>query len=265
MKRLLAMLLGGTMVGCATLFPPADAPVTISRGESSRRQVMFTFDARESDAAAAEILDLLHRYRTPAAFFVTGRFVELHPELTRRIAAEGHEVYNHSYSNPLLRHAPEARIIEQLRRADAAIVRATGHTSKPFFRPAFGEIDENLRRVAFREGYRVVRWSVSSDDWKENFAVPLATNVTTMGTSDNRDANTAWLERQKQAQLLSKGEQPPDPRLVYATNVVNQFQPGSIVLFHLGYTNTLHILEPLIKITRNQDYAIVPLREGIKK
>lgn len=265
MKRLCIYVVGCAMAGCTLLSPPADAPVTLSRGDSSRRQVMFTFDARESDLAATEILDMLHRYRVPAAFFVTGQFVELHPELTRRIAAEGHEVYNHSYSNPLLRHAPASKIVEQLRRADAAIVRATGQSSKPYFRPAFGEIDENLRRVAFGEGYRVVRWSVNAEDWKENLGISTKTNSVSKETSGKRDIDMTGEEKKQIADLLTKDFKPPDPYLVYATNLVEHFEPGFIVLLHVGYTNTLHILEPVIKITRNKDFTIVPLRTGAKQ
>lgn len=266
MKRLLACLVLLVAAGCATVFAPADAPVTINRGHWTGRQVMFTFDARESDLGAAEVLDKLRYYRVPAAFFITGQFVEQHPELTRRIAAEGHEVYNHSYSNPLLRHAPEARIVEQLRRTEAAIVRATGRSSKPFFRPAYGEVDENLRRVAFREGYRVVRWTVSTDDWKNELTGPTTNAAPALSSGSQRDSsqNFDWTAKQKQNQMPDKDAKPPDPLQQYATNMVARFQSGSIVLFHLGYTNTLQILDPLIKVTRGAGYQIVPLRDGVK-
>jgi peptidoglycan/xylan/chitin deacetylase (PgdA/CDA1 family) len=273
MKRLLVSLVLLAAAGCTMLFAPADAPATINRGHWLGRQVMFTFDARESDIGAAELLDKLRYYRVPAAFFVTGQFVEQHPALTRRIAAEGHEVYNHSYSNPLLRHAPEARIVEQLRRADAAIVRATGRSSKPFFRPAYGEIDENLRRVAFAEGYRVVRWTISADDWKPGIMMAGPTNLldTATNTVDQssasareRDPNYEWIQRQKLMMMLDKDYKPPDPKMTYASNIVNRFQSGAIVLLHVGYTNTVELLEPLIKVTRGKDYNIVPLRDGVK-
>ena len=265
MKRLFACLVLLLAAGCGTLFAPADAPATINRGHWHGQQVMFTFDARESDEGAAALLDKLHYFRVPAAFFVTGQFVEQHPELTRRIAAEGHEIYNHSYSNPLLLHAPEGRIVEQLRRADAAIVRATGRSSKPFFRPGFGEVDENLRRVAFREGYRVVRWSVTTDDWKNELSARPSTNAMPLSTSSNqRDQNFDWTAKQKQERMPDKDEKPPDPLQLYATNMVARFQSGSIVLFHVGYTNTLQILEPLIKVTRGAGYQIVPLRAGVE-
>ena len=264
-QRLFLFLLALVAAGCATVFPPADAPATINRGHWRGREVMFTFDARESDFGAAQLLDQLRFYRVPAAFFVTGQFVEQHPDLTRRMAAEGHEVYNHSYSNPLLRHAPEARIIEQLRRADAAIVRATGRTSKPFFRPAYGEVDEHLRRVAFREGYRVVRWTLNTDDWRQELAGPAPLVAAPVTTPNPRDTtqNFDWTEKQKLGQPPAQDEKPPDPVHLYATNVVQRLPSGAIVLFHVGYTNTLQILGPLIKVIRGHDYTIVPLRDGV--
>ena len=63
---------------------------------------------------------------------------------------------------------------------------------------------------------------------------------------------------------MGKGAAPLNPVLVYATNLVQHLQSGSIVLFHVGYTNTVQLLEPLIKITRCKDYTIVPLRDGVK-
>ena len=269
MKRLLFLLAALVGTGCATVLAPADAPATINRGHWRGQEVMFTFDARESDEGATALLEKLRYFRVPAAFFVTGQFVEQHPDVVRKIAAEGFEVYNHSYSNPLLLHAPEARIVEQLRRTDAAIVRATGRSSKPFFRPAFGEVDENLRRVAFREGYRVVRWTVSTEDWKNELVVPapLAAAPVNSNSSNNQRDNSqsfALAEKEKALRALDKKEKPVDPLVEYASNTVERFQSGSIVLFHVGYTNTVRILEPLIKATRNAGYKIVPLREGVQ-
>ena len=267
MKRLLVLLVLLVGAGCATVLAPADAPATINRGHWRGQEVMFTFDARDSDEGAAELLEKLRYFRVPAAFFVTGQFVEQHPDVVRNIAAEGHEVYNHSYSNPLLLHAPEARIVEQLRRTDAAIVRATGRSSKPFFRPAFGEIDENLRRVAFREGYRVVRWSLNTDDWKNEITAPVPMAAAPVNSSSNQRDNSqsfALAEKEKALRALDKKEKPVDPLVEYASNTVERFQSGSIVLFHVGYTNTVRILEPLVKATRNAGYKIVPLRDGVK-
>ena len=94
---------------------------------------------------------------------------------------------------------------------------------------------------------------------------PLATAPVT-GSSNQRDSGQGfdWTAKQTLGQMPDKDAKPVDPRQLYATNLVARFQSGSIVLFHLGYTNTLQIIEPLIKVTRGAGYHIVPLRTGVE-
>ena len=89
----------------------------------------------------------------------------------------------------------------------------------------------------------MVRWSVATDDFKNNFTVPVTTNAFAMGTSaTGQDQSFTMVEKERQGRLIGKTEKPPDPLLVYATNIVQKFDAGAIVLFHVGYTNTVKIL-----------------------
>lgn len=45
------------------------------------------------------MLDVLRRHGVHATFFVVGARVLEHPELTRRLVREGHEVGNHTFSH----------------------------------------------------------------------------------------------------------------------------------------------------------------------
>ncbi|MET0620198.1 MAG: polysaccharide deacetylase family protein, partial [Thermoanaerobaculia bacterium] len=86
--------------------PPAPAPPSASsrslaapdmtRGPSDRREVLVSFDAGSSDRGASEILDALAKRNIRTTIFVTGEFVRRYPEIARRIAADGHEVGNHT-------------------------------------------------------------------------------------------------------------------------------------------------------------------------
>ena len=247
---------------CSTLFPPADQPPTISRGKAHGRQVLLTFDSGETDLSTGEILDALAKHHTPAAFFLTGQWVERYPELTRRIAAAGHAIYNHSYSHPLLLHAPEAKIVAQLRQADTAIVRVTGGSSKPYFRAPFGESDANLRRIAWREGYRLVRWTVNPMDWRQEqslaVAAPARTNATSLGVS-----GFAWMNAQP-APIPGETNAPPDPVAVFATNTVDQIKPGAILALHLGNPLSGQVLPRILALLKARGYACAPLREGLE-
>ena len=61
----------------------------------------ITFDDGPS-RNTPQLLDMLDQYGIPATFFLLGKQAELHPGIVRRIVAEGHEIGNHSYSNPNL-------------------------------------------------------------------------------------------------------------------------------------------------------------------
>lgn len=90
------------------------APARVLDGGSIMDQRMhenlcaITFDDGPS-RNTPQLLDLLDQYGIPATFFLLGKQAELHPDLVRRIGAEGHEVGNHSFSHPNLRLLPPER------------------------------------------------------------------------------------------------------------------------------------------------------------
>ena len=143
-------------------------------GERRRRVVALTFDGGADAENAPLILETLERYGIQASFAITGRWAADHAELVVRIAAHGHHLMNHSFhhrsftgfstgAGPL--STPER--FEQLDRADAAIGELTGSTTKPWFRPPFGDHDRSVNADLYARGYLYnVRWSVDSLGWK---------------------------------------------------------------------------------------------------
>lgn len=123
----------------------------------------LTFDDGPS-RFTPQLLDMLAEYGIPATFFVLGKQAEYHPQTIRRILEEGHEIGNHSYSHPNLRHLPLAQKTEEIRRTDA-ILRSLG--ASPFFlRPPYGAYDAHTIKVARSLGLSVVLWSLDSGDWR---------------------------------------------------------------------------------------------------
>ena len=61
--------------------------------------VALTFDDGPHPDYTPQLLDMLRDYNVKATFFVVGKAVSNYPKLTRRIANEGHELANHSYTH----------------------------------------------------------------------------------------------------------------------------------------------------------------------
>jgi peptidoglycan/xylan/chitin deacetylase (PgdA/CDA1 family) len=179
-----ALLLAPPVVGAlAYLFcyggfeGPIDwAMNTATHGSRDSRRIALTFDDGPDPLRTPALLDALAELGAPATFFVLGQHVDAHPELARRIAREGHEVGNHTYTHPYLPLWRSRDVACELVAADAAIERATG-TVPTIARPPYGGRSPRNVRVFDRHAKRVVLWDVNSFDWKGMTAEAITQRV----------------------------------------------------------------------------------------
>lgn len=127
-------------------------------------KIAITLDAGASAAPTPSILSTLKSAGVHVTFFLTGKWCEQNPQLVKEIAADGHEIGNHTYSHPDLRKVSDDAIRDQLAKAETLVVNLTGKSTKPFFRPPFGARDKRVLGVAADDGYRCVYWSLDSLD-----------------------------------------------------------------------------------------------------
>ncbi|HEY7678857.1 MAG TPA: polysaccharide deacetylase family protein, partial [Candidatus Methylomirabilis sp.] len=167
--------------------PRARSPfaVDISRGAMEVREVALTFDGGDDSNATEAILDALVSRGVRATMFLTGRYIRRHPDLVRRMLAEGHEVGNHTNTHPhLTSYARDGRqttlpnvtrefLQAQLRAAEEAFREVAGRPFAPFWRAPYGEHNGEIRAWAAEAGYRHVGWTrdpagredLDSRDW----------------------------------------------------------------------------------------------------
>jgi cellulose synthase/poly-beta-1,6-N-acetylglucosamine synthase-like glycosyltransferase/peptidoglycan/xylan/chitin deacetylase (PgdA/CDA1 family) len=107
---------------------------------SSRRvptdAIALTFDDGPDPQWTPKILDVLARHHAHATFFVIGSKVNEHPELVRRMLAEGHEVGVHTFTHAELDTVPQWRRDLELTLCQNAIAGAAGVNST-LLRPPF--------------------------------------------------------------------------------------------------------------------------------
>ncbi len=141
------------------------------RGHSGSRTVAVTFDGGSYSNAAARVLDVLAARDLKATFFLTGEFMNHYPEVTRRIAKEGHEVGNHTYSHlhlttfeknfrqDTLPGISQEILLAELRKNEALYEELTGAMMVKLWRAPYGEQNETIRNWASAEGYQHVSWT----------------------------------------------------------------------------------------------------------
>lgn len=164
-------LAGG--IGSAVLTRAADPAVTIYRGPTTVPIVALTFDGGSNAGHCAMILNTLAQNQIKATFPLTGQFAVSYPALVRRIVDEGHQLVNHSFSHPSFTGVTTshsvlttAARVEQLDSTEEAFVNAGGVTTRPWFRPPYGDINAGVLADLGNAGFsNCLMWSIDLLGW----------------------------------------------------------------------------------------------------
>lgn len=137
----------------------------ITRGNPNKKQIIFTFDCGSGINSADKILEATQKHNLKLTLFTTGKFAEQNPEVIKKFATGGHEIFNHTYSHPHLTQITDEQIKEELEKADEIINALTGTTTKPFFRSPYGDRNQHVLKIASSAGFQSVCWTTDALDW----------------------------------------------------------------------------------------------------
>ncbi|MEJ3747202.1 polysaccharide deacetylase family protein [Actinomycetes bacterium KLBMP 9797] len=180
---------GSAPAGTSTAAPPGATrpgtrPPVVDHGPRTGNLVALTFDADMTDGmlyqlrtgrvksyANLRILDLLERERVPATFFLTGKWVERYPEITRRLAGNPRfELANHTYGHQAftadcygLPRVPPAQMTRDVQRTFDVIAPHGGRQTRYFRFPGLCHDGPALAALA-PLGVTVVDGDVVSGD-----------------------------------------------------------------------------------------------------
>lgn len=192
-----------------------------ARGNTKSKKIALTFDAGADSSPTGEILDALAKHHVHATFFLTGRWITKNPDLVRRIAADGHEIGNHTYSHKRLTGLDAAQIADEVEKTDRLVVELTGKSTKPLLRVPYGSRDDRVLQELKNLGYRSVYWDV--DCWD----------------SVRPDYTPADIEKR----------------------VLGLMENGSIVLMHCGSKASASALDALLEKLSAEGYQQVTVSE----
>jgi peptidoglycan-N-acetylglucosamine deacetylase len=137
----------------------------------------MTFDDGPSAEYTPRLLDLLKARHLKATFFLIGQNVQAHPELVRRIIAEGHEVGNHTWDHPQLSKLSDEQATAEIEKTQDAIHTACGVTPV-LLRPPYGALNKPQHVwIPERLKLNVIYWSVDTLDWKRPGAATITQRV----------------------------------------------------------------------------------------
>lgn len=152
------------------------------------RTIALTFDDGPDPVWTPKILDVLRRHQVQATFFTVGAQVSAHPEVARKIVADGHQIGVHTFTHTDLATASAWRRSLELRESQLVIAGATGVTT-PLLRPPYSSTNGALKDAdwdmviqAGEEGYLTVLTTQDSQDWRRPGVAEIVAHSTPEGT-----------------------------------------------------------------------------------
>jgi peptidoglycan/xylan/chitin deacetylase (PgdA/CDA1 family) len=145
----------------------------IRRGNTSRKMVALTFDAGSDLGYTETIIGTLEAKAIHATFSLTGDWMRFYPDYAAWIAADGFQIMNHTLNHPSYTGysvggdpISPARRLSQLEANETRLRGVTGVSSKPYWRPPYGDCDDGVLVDVGADGYSTtVLWTVDTMGW----------------------------------------------------------------------------------------------------
>lgn len=135
----------------------ADRPATCA--------ISLTFDDGPHPEYTPQLLDNLATSDIRGTFFVVGEKAEQHSDIVRRIAAEGHEVGNHTWTHSEPRQTSTAMFHDEVARTNDVIFKLTGQVCR-LTRPPKGELSPGKILSLLKLRQTIVLWNCDTKDYR---------------------------------------------------------------------------------------------------
>jgi peptidoglycan-N-acetylglucosamine deacetylase len=207
------------------------APPIIERLPTKNKVVALTFDDGPRNSNIEELLDLLCSQNIQATFFVIGKSVKTDPDLIYRLQREGHDIGNHTYNHKRLDNLPEEKILAEIQDNNTLLVSIIKKPVK-YFRAPGGRYSKTVYQVLRKLNLLAVNWSLNTGDYNLESPVYL-------------DGDPVYL---RSAEKIEAG-------------ILNNVQPGDIILLHTGNPESIAALKTVIPELRKRGYRFAKISE----
>ncbi len=151
---------------CETVyFGYAIRKVPIYSVNTDEKKVALTFDAAWGADKTSKIVEILTNEGVGGTFFLVGFWSEKYADKIKEIDAAGLDIGTHSNTHPKMSQLTSSQIEDELTVSMNLITSVTNKEVR-FFRPPYGDYNDQLLTVANNLGLQTIQWSVDSLDWK---------------------------------------------------------------------------------------------------
>ncbi|BAZ15510.1 polysaccharide deacetylase [Calothrix sp. NIES-4071] len=141
----------------------------------SEKVIALTFDDGPWPQSTPAVLEILKKNNIKATFFIVGQMLKEHPDMGKRIVAEGHVIANHTWHHWYHYMNPQAAAFE-IDNTSNLIYQVTGVRTS-LFRPPGGIKTNGPYAYAKNQKYATIMWSADSVDYSRPGVPRLISNI----------------------------------------------------------------------------------------
>ena len=165
----------------ATFYPRTTfgLPLTTRLDPNLKNAVALTFDDGPHPETTPQLLDILAAQGAKATFFLVAERAKHFPDLTRRIADEGHTIGVHGLRHRAMVLQSARQIRTDLAEAEQIFTEILGRPlPMRLLRPPHGFKTWTLCRTAHKTGWEIVAWSLDPRDYDNPPVELLVSRIT---------------------------------------------------------------------------------------
>ncbi|MER7949594.1 polysaccharide deacetylase family protein [Streptomyces sp. NPDC096079] len=159
--------------------PPRKVPVSIAHAaEAGGQAVNITIDDGPDPRWTPQMLDILKENGVKAVFCMIGPQAQQHPDLVKRVVAEGHRLCDHTMTHDTtMDKKPVAYQKQQILDAKRLIENAAGGAKVDYYRAPGGAFTPDSRKIAAAAGMRPLGWNVDTKDFEQPGTAAIVNTV----------------------------------------------------------------------------------------
>lgn len=141
-------------------------PTLTWRIHDNEKVLYLTFDDGPMPGPTEFVLDELNKHACQATFFCIGDNVFKHPELFKRILAEGHSIGNHTFNHLNGWNTDQEKYLQNVHQCEQEFEKHQVYKSQSgysLFRPPYGKIKRS--QIKLLKEYSIIMWDVLTYDY----------------------------------------------------------------------------------------------------
>lgn len=142
----------------------------------ANKEVVLSFDDGPVPGKTESILATLDEFGVKATFLMVGEMAQAHPDIAKKVLAEGHSIGSHTYSHPNLRSLSFDRALAEVSRGASAVSKATDNGAS-FFRFPYLSDNSRLRHMVSDRGMVIMDVQIDSKDYFKDAPAVVASRT----------------------------------------------------------------------------------------